>query len=464
MVNISHALQSTAVEKIRSDIKDLQQVAELTLDQKQTINKYIESLNAAFAQFTKDNEHVERSVDKSITAADTQLYMGLKGMYTDYLSQLERIRQEKSTDVVNAKASNESVLHIIKEELPTKHAKERRLYIDKLIKNYPNDKLPKKSVGLVQSIIKLCSLDSDFTPTLKSYVHLLKMMGYKYEAIKKYVPQDLDNLMSELFDKGSTKNEEISSLMASNGDSQNALLDDEPKKKISFSKYLKKGDEVVNENNKRESSKISEITSRPAKIIKKNNKGIGSNSGTKVSLNSILKTSGSSRSKRSSTGIRFEDDSQLVRVYGYGLPNEGLKVSPEELKKVLKPFKEGEPREALLIKNYEGKAKELDIEFDMLAEQSDISELKGGPIPCDTAVPLKYRKGFSNFTSDLGNKPAREPVIIDDLNENSKNLKGPLIMKAFGKNSLLLRKDRGGIPYRRIPDVVPINYPPRPVD
>lgn len=452
MVNISHALQSTTVEKIRRDIKDFQQVPELSLDQKQTINKYIESLKLAFAQFTKDNEHVEHGDDESITEADTQLYMGLKGMYTDYLSQLERIRGEKASDE-SSQVDNESILKYIREEFPKKHAKERKLYIEQLIKDYQKHKLPRKSSELVQMIIKLCSLDSDFTPTLKSYICLLKEMGYKYESIKKYIPQDLTNLMLQFFELPAAKNEAVTPLGAGSEDSNKSGSDEEPKKKISFSKYLKKGDGVLDDSNKRDEAPLQDGSSRPTKKMKKNGNST-------VFLSSILKTNGSIR--KTSNSIKFRDDPQLVRVYGEGLPNEGLGVSPEELKKILKPFKEGEPRETSLIENYEGKAKELNIKFDASPGEADITETKGGSIPCDTVVPLKYRLNFSNFTSGLSSKQPREPFISDEQIESSKNSKGPLIMKAFGKNSLLLRKDRGGIPYRRIPDVVPVNYPPRP--
>lgn len=205
---------------------------------------------------------------------------------------------------------------------------------------------------------------------------------------------------------------------------------------------------VINENGKRRLSTPTEL--EETKRLKNNDN---------INLSSILKTSGST--KKNSNSIKFVDDSLLVKVYGDGLPDEGLSVSPEKLKKILKPFKEGEPRETVLVEGYQGKACELDTEFDLSPEETDITEIKGGAIPCETLVPLKYRLNFINFSSELSKKPPREPVVIEEPIDSSKKNKGPLIVRAFGKNSLLLRKDRGGLPYRPIPEVVPIDYPSR---
>lgn len=482
MVDISHALQSTTIEKIRSDIKGLQQVSELSPDQLQTVNNYIESLRVAFAHFTKDNEHVERG-DASITAGDTQLYSGLKAMYSDYLTQLTNIKKEKTRG--DEEADEDNPLEYITEELPYLQPTERKKYIDNVILSSKYDKLLANSQELLHAVVNLCLLDSTVTYNLRSYLTLLNKMGFTNERLRKELPESILSLntsssgttpitSSASIDTGtvanakkiSTDREGTPPLAATNHSSEDDVYnnlqeqrdgsDDEPKKKISFSKYLKKGDVVINENGKRKTPP-SLVREESTPAIKK-----AKSDSVDASLNSILKTNGSN--KKNTNNIKFVDDSQLVRVYGEGLPDDGLNVSPDQLKKILKPFKDGEPREILYIEGYSGKAPELDIEFDLSPEESDITETKGGPIPCDTIVPLKYRLNFSNFTSDLGNKPAREPVVSDESLDTSKKNKGPLIVRAFGKNSLLLRKDRGGLPYKRIPEVSPINYPPRATD
>lgn len=481
MVDISHALQSTTIEKIRSDIKGFQQVSELSPHQSQTVNNYIESLRVAFAQFTKDNEHVERG-DESITAGDTQLYLGLKAMYSDYLTQLTNIKKEKTQG--DEEADEDNPLEYITEELPYLQPTERKKYIDNVMLSSKYDKLLKNSQELLNAMVNLCLLDSTVTYNLRSYLTLLNKMGFTNETLKKELPESIlglstsssgttPNTSSAIISPGtvgnakkiSTDREGTPPLTATNNSSEDDVLnnlqeqrdgsDDEPKKKISFSKYLKKGDVVINENGKRKTpSSLVREEFVPTKKVK--------NDSVDASLNSILKTNGSN--KKNTNNIKFVDDSQLVRVYGEGLPDDGLNVSPEQLKKILKPFKAGEPREIAYIEGYSGKAPELDMEFDLSPEESDISETKGGPIPCDTVVPLKYKINFTNFTSDLGNKPAREPVIPDESLDISKKNKVPLIVRAFGKNSLLLRKDRGGLPYKRIPEVSSINYPPRAID
>lgn len=83
---------------------------------------------------------------------------------------------------------------------------------------------------------------------------------------------------------------------------------------------------VINENGKRRLSTPTEL--EETKRLKNNDN---------INLSSILKTSGST--KKNSNSIKFVDDSLLVKVYGDGLPDEGLSVSPEKLKKILKPFR-----------------------------------------------------------------------------------------------------------------------------
>lgn len=448
-VDISHALQSSAIEKIRSDIKEFQQVQQLSKSQVALVDKYIESLKAASLQFCKDNEHVEKASDESITAADTQLYNGLKAMYTDYLSQLTTIRTEKG----GSKGSE--TLDYIVEELPYLQPTDRKSYIDNLILGNKYEEQLSRSQVLLEAVVNLCVLDSTVTANLRSYMTLLKKMGFDDESLRRALPEGLMNSQS-LTETATVTSKTISMKIPTDRvgtpplkeSEEKSTADDEPKKKISFSKYLKKGDVVINENGKRRLSTPTEL--EETKKLKNNDN---------INLSSILKTSGST--KKNSNSIKFVDDSLLVKVYGDGLPDEGLSVSPEKLKKILKPFKEGEPRETVLVEGYQGKACELDTEFDLSPEETDITEIKGGAIPCETLVPLKYRLNFINFSSELSKKPPREPVVIEEPIDSSKKNKGPLIVRAFGKNSLLLRKDRGGLPYRPIPEVVPIDYPSR---
>lgn len=452
MVDISHALQSSAIEKMRSDIRDFQQVPELSQAQSETVDSYIKSLETAFAQFTKDNQHIESGSDPSITVADTQLYSGLKAMYADYLSQLSDIRKQ------NSDGKEDDPFNYIVEELPYLQPTERKSYIDNLILGIKYDDKLSKSQGVLEAMVNLCVLDSTLMANLRSYVTFLRKIGFDSETLKKALPADLaeSSWLTEISSKPEGDIATVSKKISTDRAGTPPLKeqndkngqDDEPKKKISFSRYLKKGDVVVNENGKRKNS-----TSTARDGLKKVKKE------ETVTLNSILKTSGST--KKIASSIKFVDDPILVKVYGDGLPSDGLFVTPEKLKKILKPFKEGEPRETVLIENYKRKAPELDIEFDLSPEETDITETKGGPVPCETVIPLKYRLNFTSFSSELSKRTPREPVVVDESMDITKKNKGPLIVRAFGKNSLLLRKDRGGLPYKRIPEVTPIDYPAR---
>lgn len=449
MVDISHALQSSAIEKMRSDIRDFQQASELSQSQFDTVKKYMESLETAFAQFTKDNQHIEAGTDPAVTAADRQLYSGLKAMYADYLVQLGDIWRQNGSGECGA-------LEYIVEELPYLQPTERKSYIDNLILGNKYDEKLSKSPRILEAVVNLCVLDSTLTANLRSYITFLRKIGFSSESLKRALPADLSNspwvtesASETVVDVAAAK--KITTDRAGTPplkEQDDKSGEDEKKKKISFSKYLKKGDVPVNENGKRR---------LPAAAGKDDTKKVKKEEA--ATLNSILKTSGSA--KKNANNIKFVDDSILVKVYGDGLPNEGLYVTPEKLKKILKPFKEGEPRETVLIENYKKKAPELDIEFDLSPEEFDVTEIKGGPIPCETVVPLKYRLNFTNFSSELSSRPPREPVVVEEPMDTMKKNKGPLIVRAFGKNSLLLRKDRGGLPYKRVPEVVPIDYPSR---
>lgn len=175
--------------------------------------------------------------------------------------------------------------------------------------------------------------------------------------------------------------------------------------------------------------------------------------------------------KTPTNSIKFISDPKLITVYGDDLPNHGLIVSPIELKKILKPFKEGEPNEVLHLENFTSKPIPLQPSLDLTSSPdlySDIVDIKGGPINCDTNTPMHYRTSFTNFSSSLKQQQPRDPIIVDeeDIIEKSKNTMGrklyrnPIIARAFGENKLLLRKDRGGLPYNNKPPiVVRNNYP-----
>lgn len=154
------------------------------------MDKYIESLKAASLQFCKDNEHVEKASDESITAADTQLYNGLKAMYTDYLSQLTTIRTEKG----GSKGSE--TLDYIVEELPYLQPTDRKSYIDNLILGNKYEEQLSRSQVLLEAVVNLCVLDSTVTANLRSYMTLLKKMGFDDESLRRALPEGLMNSQS----------------------------------------------------------------------------------------------------------------------------------------------------------------------------------------------------------------------------------------------------------------------------
>ncbi|EDO16571.1 hypothetical protein Kpol_1064p53 [Vanderwaltozyma polyspora DSM 70294] len=481
LVNIEHTLQSKTVEQIRDDIKEFQDAVELNSEQSEKIQSYIHALEDTFDQFTKDNEHIERK-DNNVTDADIQLYTGLKNMYQDYLKVLNQLKQDKAAVRDEVEASDDKpeessdVLEYIVNELPYQQPTERKKYIDNFIHSKDAQKLS-KSTQVFDAIVNLCLLDSSINDNLRSYFALLKDIGYTHEDLSSNLPGGLLEILNS---KSKSKNKEgkenkviqedveetkenTDNSPVSNNSGNNT--EDEKKKKISFSKYLKK-DTDVNENGKRISSSMEPESSSDDSDSKK----IKTEDGKYIS--SILKQvsdqngNGQSTSRKSSNNIRFVDDSKLVTVFGDGLPQKGVQLSPDELKKLLKPFKEGEPRDLLSLEGVIPRARELSLILGQNEEDySDVSSLKGGPIPYETTIPLKFRINFGNFSPDLS-KGAREPVLVDDLHDKSGNLiyKGPLIAGAFGKNNLLLRKDRGGLPYKRVPEVLRNDYPPRPTN
>lgn len=457
LVIIRNLLPSAKIEEIRKEIKEFQQRQNLTDEQVQDIKNYSRTLNDILKKFIDDNTHVENN-GEGVTDADTQMYNGLKNMYVDYMTELEKLR----TNNVDKESNN--ILEDLSSELPYQQPTERKTYIDGLIQSSKvSDSIDTftNNSRFLDAIVNLCILDSSINDNLRSYLILLRKVGYSNKDLIGKLPEGLSDVMSL------TASEDTPNELANdeNKEVSETSLDDERKKKISFSKYLKKTDTEVGDNGKRlPEVEIFDVTSEESSS-KRQKYESGSY------LPSILKATADDNGNRmspkkkstNSSGIKFVDDSRLVTIFGEGLPKTGLQLSPEELKKVLKPFNEGEPREVFTMDGMVPKARELAITLSSNADNiSDISKLKGGPIPCETATPLKYRINFTKFSPDL-NKTAREPVVVDEKTDKlGKPIKhSPLIARAFGRNNLLLRSDRGGLSYKRVPEVVQNNYLPR---
>ncbi|CAR24129.1 RNA-processing protein REF2 [Lachancea thermotolerans CBS 6340] len=499
LVNISHALQSSFIQQLRTETREFSETPTLSQEQQRKIDTYIGSLERAFTAFTRDNEHIERR-DADVTPADVQLYSGLKTMYADYLTQLTKLKrksvvqneaslrdQQKSANQSdNTRTTNPSakksenvrsspqkeavkteakapsrasttnegglwrasqeknagqnehlranqVLEYMQDELPYQQPAERKSYVDNLQKNA--DLTLQKNPKLLDAVANLAILDSTVSENLHSYVTLLRMVGYKDDEFAARLPH--------INGKLTPSDKALPPTSSADQASAKAPAPEEPKKKISFLKYLKKGD--VNEQGKRvlEDNTLggSQKRSRP-------------NNDNNSNLISILK---SETSKKRRNPIRFVADEKLLTVYGDDIPSDGLIVSPGKLKKVLKPFKDGEPREVTFPTWKNQKVRELSIPKP--TEDSDIVDIKGGPISCDTRVSANYRLNFTAFSKSLNKQPL-EPTELDEKDPNL--TKKPLIVRAFGKNCLLLQKDRGGLPYKRVPEVSLNDYPIRP--
>ncbi|SCV04051.1 LANO_0G07844g1_1 [Lachancea nothofagi CBS 11611] len=431
LVNISHALQSSFVQKLRSEVKGFNESAKLNETQIAQINKYITSLESAFSEFTRDNEHIERR-EAHVTAADVQLYNGLKTMYADYLSQLVKLKQRSVNQEEHV--SGDQPVDYIRNELPYKQPSERKAYIDKLAQS-PTDTVAaeiKKSDQLLEGVVNLSVLDSTVGENIQSYITLLKTIGYSDQEISKRMPH-------------ASNGKDSSTIQATKVAEPTNAPSDEPKKKISFSKYLKKGD--INDSVKR-TSEDDDLGDKPAKRMKP----------TEISSSSVASILKKKTIKKKRNPIRFVSDEKLLTVYGDELPSKGLVVSPKKLKKILKPFKDGEPREITYSAWKNQKVRELSKRSH--ADDSDVVDIKGGPIPSESRAPLGYRLNFTAFSKSLTKLPA-EPTDLDDSDPSL--YQKPLIVRAFGKNCLLLQKDRGGIPYKLVPEVHVNDYPIRPI-
>ncbi|AGO13758.1 AaceriAGL111Wp [[Ashbya] aceris (nom. inval.)] len=462
-INIAHAMPSSMINVMRDDIKQFQQAKELDQQQMDKVDHYIDQLDSIFTQFCKDNEHVEKRA-KGVTEADIQLFQGLKKMYADYMNQLSEIKKRKVEE--EQEFHGDKPLEYILDELPYLQPSERNRYVSALLK----DKVPfSKDRKLFEGIANLCLLDGSVRDYLQTYKCLLQSVGFTQEEILSRIPFLADDykregtpeppLSSDAISQDTSSDSSnttktvstaVSSLLNSSGVDPNERPEEDKKKKISFSKYLKKD---VSEPVKRSLSP--DDAAQP--IVKKQ----------KVDLPvSILRDE--SKAKKRAV-IRFVDDSKLVTVFGDDLPESGVVTSPDRLKKILNPYVEGEPREFLLAAWKNQKVHKLIIDMGVI-EDSDITESKNGPVSMSTKVPLAFRINFSKFSDELAG-PHKEPADNEDDEQEIKNHKGkrrggkgPIIARAFGKNALLLKKDRGGLPYKKVPEVRRNEYPMRPED
>ncbi|CEP61434.1 RNA-processing protein REF2 LALA0_S03e02784g [Lachancea lanzarotensis] len=434
LVNISHALQSSFVQKLRSEVKTFNETEKLTDVQTQQIDKYITSLETAFAEFTHDNEHIERR-DAQVTAVDVQLYKGLKTMYADYLSQLVKLKQRSVSQEEHV--GGDRPVDYVCDELPYKQPSERKSYVDKLLRQPETTQIGKND-RLLAGIASLAVLDSTVKENTQVYADLLLKVGYSAEEVDKNMPHYGNGTSTKVNEPKVTE----------------AIQPATPavaKKKISFSKYLKKGD----------GNDAAAAAKRPLE----DDNGSSDQTDTKRTkttisvtdpvLPSILKSQTNAKKRNP---IRFVSDEKLLTVYGDELPTNGLVVSPSKLKKVLKPFKDGEPREITYSAWNNQKVRELS--FPKPPSDSDIVDTLGGLVPCESRVPLGYRLNFTTFSKSLAKTPT-DPTDIDSTDPSLSQK--PLIVRAFGKNVLLLQKDRGGIPYKRVPEVHVNEYPIRPI-
>lgn len=437
-VNVEHALPIGTIQSIKTDLQDFTATSELTKEQSELINSHINLIDAALIQFMKDNNDLDKQ-SASATDMNLSLYHGLKRMYNDLLNELRTVKEEKIS--VTEQVDRNNPLEYMEDELPYQQVVQRKAYVDSLIMSDAHD-ADIKSQGdrFLNIVAKLYILDSSIDENIRVYTTLVRKLGFTTEELQAKLPEEMEtnNQENEIAEKMISGNEEN--------------IKEDSKKKISFSKYLKKDDSskrpLSDDNSDGPDKKRIKST-----LIKEDENN--DNSG----LRSILKRRDSikSSSRKKTIGIKFQSDASLITVFGDGLPRIGLQVSPEGLKKILQPFVPGQPREFPLIETLPSvlKVPQLDIRFDENVSNSDISELKGGPVPCLTRTPLTLKMNFSSFNPDL-NKPAREPVNLDDNDSRQ-----PVIAKAFGQNKLLLRKDRGGLPYKRVPDIVRNKYPPR---
>lgn len=450
-VNVSHALPATVIQQMRTNIDEYQNKLPLTEQEQGKLTSYISDLNKALKEFTNDNKHVQPG-GQGVTNIDIELVNGLVSLYHDYLNKFLSI--QKNID------SNPVVEGSVKPKTQKAKSDSPNLNLDKgvqALKNQATENVQEMEIPTDQSEPQneQSGEENHNSQQVEEPPAEPKMKVEKPK--RKKVPK------KEIYIADLSKKREQSP-SDSNETEEVAEPEQPSQKKISFTKYLKK-DETVAESKKRQlvdddSSEANSTISSDSTAVKRmkiDNSEVKIRSILKNSeLNSLQTASDAIDGKiKKKVGITFPGETDLVRVYGEDLPDDGLKVTPNELKKLLRPFKEGEPHEKVLLEDFVPKPQKLIIDTNV--ENSDISELFGGPVKCETQTPVLYRDNFKNFSKDLM-KPPREP--IPEMN-NSRDTSKPLVVKAYGRNSLLLRNDRGGLPYKRVPEVRRNAYPVR---
>ncbi|SMN19845.1 similar to Saccharomyces cerevisiae YDR195W REF2 RNA-binding protein involved in the cleavage step of mRNA 3'-end formation prior to polyadenylation, and in snoRNA maturation [Maudiozyma saulgeensis] len=401
-VNVSHALPATIIQEMRNTLDNLEEKdIQLNGSQISLLSSYVAQLNQALITFKEDNKHVQPG-NEGVTSGDLDLINGLTTLYKNYLDKFISIKERNNLTI----------------DTVSSEAKSLNVNLDEGIRALKENK---------SSVIKQSS-KTKATSSPKREIYIA-------DSTKKN--KTVDNTIAK---------------------DENIKEDQPNKKKISFTKYKKKDDSPVNStdetlvNDKRSISnddddENNKSSSKKLKLDQNSTK-----------IRSILKngeTKDVTTKSKKKVGISFPLEVDLVRVYGDDLPSTGLKVTPNELKKILRPFKEGEPKEKVLVEGFNSKPKLLNIQI--VVKDSDITQLRNGPIKFDTRTPILYRDNFKNFSKDL-KKPAREPIPEMGLQNDNTT---PLVAQAYGRNSLLLRNDRGGIPYKRVPGVRRNKYPPR---
>ena len=407
-VNVSHALSAVIIQEMRNNLDILSQKEQLNAMDENLLVSYISQLNQALIDFNNDNKDVK--MDKEgVTVADMELINGLTLLYQTYLNKFNEIQQR---------------MH--KENRPIQH--ERR--------QSASENLDEGVRALHENTNNNNNQDKkNETTTKKKTVSKIKDI---------YIADGTKKKQDKIPDENSTEDNK-----------------EEPnKKKISLNNYKKK-DDSPNESLKRSNSNDSEESAtKKIKIVKNETSNNSKIRSILKNANDIIDPEGTDitrKKNKKKLTIKFPEEEDLVKVYGEDLPKSGLKVTPIELKKILRPFKEGEPNEQAIILAFRSRPKPLNLS-NIIVKNSDISDTKNGPIKCQTATPILYRDNFKSFSKDL-NKPPREP--IPEMNNNQDN-SSPLVAQAYGRNGLLLRNDRGGIPYKRVPEVRRNTYPPRP--
>ena len=410
-VNVSHALSAAIIQEMRNNLDILSQREQLNATEENLLVSYISQLNQAIIDFNNDNKDVK--IDKeSVTVADMELINGLTLLYQTYLNKFSEIQQR-----------------VHKENRPIQQERRQSASenLDEGVRAlHESNNLDKKNETITTTTT---------TSTTK----------------KKNVTK-----MKDIYIADGTKKKQDK---VPNEGTAEETKEEPNKKKISLNNYKKKDDSPSDSLKRSNSNDSEESATKKIKIVK-------NETSNNSKIRSILKNSDDmpnqdssdiiKKKKKKKLTIKFPEENDLVKVYGEDLPKDGLKVTPIELKKILRPFKEGEPNEQAIILGFRSRPKPLNLS-NIEVKNSDISDTKNGPIKCQTVTPILYRDNFKSFSKDLDKSP-REPIL--EMN-NNQDKSSPLVAQAYGRNGLLLRNDRGGIPYKRVPEVRRNTYPPR---